>query len=86
MATQKPATKADRILLSLQDGQWHSIQDLGTDTQCRSRNALRMIIYAIRKKLPDDTDIICELVNRTVGYRLVKLIGKKDRPYANANL
>lgn len=63
---------------TLADGQFHSRNELQTLSGCKNVSALWVIISTLRRRLPNDQDIICELINRTVGYRHVKLIGKKQ--------
>lgn len=70
-----------RILEVLSDGMWHHREELKKclyDELSRLK-AVRDHISNMRKVLrPLGNDIICELANRRIGYRLVRLVGSSD--------
>lgn len=66
-------TVKNRLRDLLADGEYHSRDNLKQDAGCKNSNVLKVIIVGLRKELPDDQDIVCELVHRTIGYRKVKL-------------
>lgn len=66
-------TVKDRLRNLLADGEYHSRDSLKEQSGCKNSNFLWVVIAGLRKELPADQDIICELIHRTVGYRKVKL-------------
>ena len=55
----------------ISDGEWHGRNDLVSEIGCKGPHVLQMYMTALRKKLPENELIICELVGRTIGYRWV---------------
>ena len=74
MASQKIG---EAILELLADGQPHTKQEiiLQCMDELSSANALQVHICGLRKLLrPRGQDIICELVNRRINYRHIRLL------------
>lgn len=71
-----------RILEVLEDGKRHSRKELlqCLNDEMTGRGVLNSHLHLLRQKLrPRGTDIICELHNRSIGYRWVRLLGNPYR-------
>lgn len=69
----KKITKTDNIFDLLSDGEWHTRQEI--KERCfvpHISQVARYVGYVRKSRCPAGHLIICELRNRTLGFRLVK--------------
>jgi len=69
----KKETARSKLKKILEDGQYHKRAELIREIGCKNHTVLNFHMTLNRRELADDEAIICELVNRTIGYRKIKL-------------
>ncbi len=60
-----------KLLKLLSDGEYHDKSELCRYADC-ARGALPVHISSLRKSLPPDETIVCEMEHRKIGYRHVR--------------
>ena len=71
----KQPNRTEQLKVQLKDGEFHARNDLIEVLDCKNPKLLQWVVRNLRKALPDDEIIICELVGRVIGYRWARRKG-----------